>query len=97
MEAFFPPGTDLSKIPSRMPPPGVTPNFVDPPTISTLPRIFIYVTLPPMVIFVILRFYTRITITRKVGIDDCMFSGLSWTVGSDTDVGAGRSLCSRSG
>lgn len=64
-------GFDLSKIPSPAPPPGVTPNFENPYSLAVLPRGFIYATLPPMVLFLGLRFYTRIKISRQVGIDDC--------------------------
>lgn len=65
---------DFSKIPSQAPPEGVTSNFENPYSLAVLPRGFIYATLPPMVVFLGLRFYTRIKISRKVGIDDCEFS-----------------------
>jgi len=63
-------GFDFSKIPLQPPPPGVVSNFVNPDSLSALPKVFIYVTLPPMVLFLVLRFYVRITISRKVGTDD---------------------------
>ncbi len=59
------------------PPLGVIPNFVDPPSLAWLPRVFFYTTLPPMVIFLAIRFYTRITITRKISLDDCKFGETS--------------------
>ncbi|KAI1284151.1 hypothetical protein F5Y07DRAFT_407642 [Xylaria sp. FL0933] len=62
-------GVDLSTIPAANPPPGVVPNFVNPPSQAELPKIFIYVTLPLMVVFLGLRIYTRIKYTR-LGLDD---------------------------
>jgi hypothetical protein len=63
-------GVDLSTIPAGIPPVGVTPNFVNPETREELPKIFIYVTLPPMVVFLSLRIYARIKYSL-LGLDDC--------------------------
>lgn len=68
-------GFDLSKIPLQAPPPGVVSNFENPDSLSALPKVFIYVTLPPMALFLVLRFYVRSTISRKVGIDDWLSLG----------------------
>ena len=92
-------GFDLSKIPSQAPPPGVTSNFENPYSLAVLPRGFIYATLPPMVLFLGLRFYTRIKITRQVGIDDCQFVP-TLTSESGTERALTllpRSLCCRGG
>lgn len=67
-------GIDFSQIPSAAPPPGVIPNFIDPPSQADIPRIITYVTLPPMLLFLALRNYTRIFITGKLGLDDCQYS-----------------------
>lgn len=40
-----------------------------------MPRISTYLTLPPMMLFVALRMYARISVTHKTGFDDCEFSG----------------------
>lgn len=69
------PPFDLSKIPAEPPPPGVKSNFVDPPSQAYIPRIFTYVTLPPMLLFIALRIYVRIFITHKFGLDDCKLFG----------------------
>ncbi|KAI1175953.1 hypothetical protein F4777DRAFT_548569 [Nemania sp. FL0916] len=61
---------DLSQIPSAPPPPGVIPNFVNPPSIAPICRIVIAVTLPLMAIFLILRIYVRVAVSKKLGIDD---------------------------
>ncbi|KAI0503201.1 hypothetical protein F5B22DRAFT_652278 [Xylaria bambusicola] len=63
------PSLDPSMIPAGVPPPGVVPNFVNPPTRAELPKIFIYVTLPPMLVFLGLRIYTRVKYT-VLGLDD---------------------------
>ncbi|KAJ3560660.1 hypothetical protein NPX13_g9228 [Xylaria arbuscula] len=60
---------NLSAILGLAPPPGVTPNFVDPDTREHLPKITAYVTLPPMVLLLVLRFYTRLKFTA-LGVDD---------------------------
>lgn len=80
-------GFDLSKIPSQAPPPGVTPNFENPYSLAVLPRGFIYATLPPMVLFLGLRFYTRIKISRQVGIDDCELALTCDLSGTNTYTG----------
>lgn len=67
------PDYNLSQIPAATPPPGVIPNFIDPPSQAHLPRIFTYVTLPPMVLFLAMRMYVRIFVTNKIGLDDCEF------------------------
>lgn len=61
------------------PPEGQTSNLVNPPSQANIPRIFTYITLPPMVVFLSLRFYTRIFVTRQVGFDDylCALSAVS--------------------
>lgn len=66
----FPPGLDLSKIPSGIPPDGVIPNFVDPENVGHIPRIGIYVLLPIMLAAVIGRIATRLKLTRTLGLDD---------------------------
>ncbi|KAH8898416.1 hypothetical protein GQ53DRAFT_817688 [Thozetella sp. PMI_491] len=62
-------GLDLSKIPSVAPPPGVVPNFIDPPSQAYISRDATYVTLPPMVVFLALRIYSRAKIAG-FGVDD---------------------------
>ncbi|KAK7214246.1 hypothetical protein V2G26_021424 [Clonostachys chloroleuca] len=71
-------GLDLSNIPAGIPPAGHTPNFVDPPSLGNMPKIFTYVTLPPMLILFTMRIFTRIK-TSRTGIDDylCALSAAS--------------------
>jgi len=61
----------LAQLPALQPPPGVVPNFVNPQSIAHQTRTAIYVTLPLMLLFLVLRLYTRLRILRAVGADDC--------------------------
>ncbi|KAF4633492.1 hypothetical protein G7Y89_g4634 [Cudoniella acicularis] len=70
MSAQIPPGTDLSTIPAGIPPLGVTPNFVDPPSLA-------HVVLGVNITFMILatlavtgRLITNVTKKRVTGLDD---------------------------
>lgn len=62
---------DPNLFPALTPPTGVIPNFDDPPTRAPAGRIVICVTLSVMLMFVVLRSYTRVFVTRIFGIDDC--------------------------
>lgn len=67
----LPPNADLSKIPAMKPPPGVTPNFINPPSIGNTIIVVNVVFLTLMLGFVILRIYTKGVLTRSLGWDDC--------------------------
>lgn len=70
--------------PAMVPPPGVTPNFVDPPNqrhIVLFVLIF-YMTLSTIVI--LMRMYTKIFLLRKTVFEDCMSPFIAWF--SDTNV-----------
>ena len=60
------------------PPPGVTPNFINPPSIAKYSVICQAVCLPTTTVFVALRLYTRIFVHRERTADDCMFSETIW-------------------
>ncbi|TRX93716.1 hypothetical protein FHL15_005392 [Xylaria flabelliformis] len=64
------PSSDRGKTPAATPPPGVTPNFVNPPTQAPMLNTGIYVMLPLMLLFFSARIYTRTYITRALGTDD---------------------------
>ncbi|KAM7184582.1 hypothetical protein V8F33_012918 [Rhypophila sp. PSN 637] len=68
----LPAGVDMSQIPAGIPPPGQTPNFIDPPSLSPVYRGIIYSFVPLMILFLIFRLYTRMRILRKLGWDDSM-------------------------
>ncbi|KAI1211647.1 uncharacterized protein F4807DRAFT_396986 [Annulohypoxylon truncatum] len=63
------------------PPPGVTPNFIDPPSIAPISKVMIAVTLGVMYCFLLLRIYTRLWVTRSFGVDDflCLLSAATIT------------------
>lgn len=61
---------DPSEVPAAAPPPGQASNFVDPASKAPMVRLSIYVTLPIMLIFAILRVYARRK-KRLWGADDC--------------------------
>lgn len=71
------PGFSLRQAPAAPPPPDVPQNLVGPPSQANMPRIFTYVTLPPMILFLALRMYARLFVTRKVWLDDCELSETS--------------------
>lgn len=55
-------------------PPGVTPNFANPPSIRHIPVIVNTVFTIISLVFVTLRLYTVCSITRNVRTEDCGFS-----------------------
>lgn len=57
---------DLSKTPSGKPPPGVIPNFIDPPSQGPIAQTFVTVTLLLMIVFVALRVYADVWISQKL-------------------------------
>ncbi|KAI1408106.1 hypothetical protein F5Y13DRAFT_205087 [Hypoxylon sp. FL1857] len=63
---------DLSQLPGGAPPPGVVPNFDNPESIAPLCLIVIVITLPMMVIFLALRLYVRLWVSRTTGADDVL-------------------------
>lgn len=75
---------DPGAFPALAPPAGVLPNFNNPPTRAPAGRTVICVTLSVMLMFVILRAYTRIFMTCLFGIDDylCLVSAASVTIAS---------------
>lgn len=75
---------DPSLFPALTPPAGVVPNFDDPTTRTPAGRIVICVTLSIMLMFVVLRAYSRVFVTRLFGIDDylCLLSAASVTTAS---------------
>lgn len=67
----FPAGVPLSEIPSLQPPPGVTPNFIDPPTIAPALIVVNGVFLALMLVAVSIRIYCKGILLRSLGWDDC--------------------------
>ena len=67
----IPPGVPLSEIPALQPPPGVTPNFVNPPTIAPALVTVNAVFLALMIVAVSIRIFSKGVLLRSLGWDDC--------------------------
>ncbi len=66
---------DFSQIPLRPPPPNVTSNFVDPPSLRGRIIAILVILAVLSTIFVALRLYTRLRLVHTFDIGDCMFNG----------------------
>lgn len=62
---------DPTITPSKAPPPGVIPNFVDPPSNAHISIIVQSIMLPLMLAFVSLRVYSNLWISHKFALSDC--------------------------
>lgn len=60
----------LAKLPLGTPPPGVSPNFFDPPNAGTSYIIYGEFMLPIMLGFFAIRIYSRFRIIRQPALDD---------------------------
>ena len=64
---------DLSQLPALQPPPGVTPNFIDPYTRGPMLLALSAVAIGIMYFFVGIRFYSKFYIKREWSWDDGQF------------------------
>ena len=60
-------------VPALPPPPGVIPNFHDPPSRAPELRIGMGVCIGTTLVLLVLRLYTKLAITHTAGWDDCKF------------------------
>lgn len=67
---------DLSHIPVVQPPEGVTPNFINPPSLATLYRVIIYIFMPLMSALVVVRLGTRLRQMQKLVADDSTYTSM---------------------
>jgi len=78
----------LAFIPALAPPPGVRPNFKDPLSLETPLRVSVCLVMALMLVFVSLRVYTRLRITREFGAEDCKLLARpfdrTWSLTMDT-------------
>lgn len=65
----IPPGVDPSKSPAAIPPPGVNPNFVDPPSLKAAALAISIALMAIATILVAVRLFVRVK-DKKLGIDD---------------------------
>lgn len=70
---------DPTKTPSGIPPPGVLPNFTNPPSQGPIANIVVTVTLCLAVVFVALRLHIDVWISRKLEAAGCTYTVLSFT------------------
>ena len=70
----LPPGVPLSEIPALKPPPGIKPNFVNPPSYANALVTVNAVFLTLMLITLALRLYTKGVLLKSLGWDDCKSS-----------------------
>lgn len=63
----------LNTIPGLLPPPGVTPNFVNPYNQNKITICLIAVCLPITTFFVFIRMYTKIRLIKSHAWEDCEF------------------------
>jgi hypothetical protein len=72
---------DLSPVEENVgvipPPPGLTPNFIGPPSLQHVVLIANIILPIISALFVALRLYTTGLITRSVGVDDCKYFDLN--------------------
>ncbi|RYP80359.1 hypothetical protein DL769_002508 [Monosporascus sp. CRB-8-3] len=75
-------GIDVWNTPMLPPPPGVTSNFINPESRAPMIRAGMYPVLCIMLVFVILRIYTRARLVRALGSDDylCLLSAATLIV-----------------
>lgn len=62
--------------PAMAPPPGVIPNFVDPPNLLHIFILVLTLCVSLPTIAILLRMYTKLFILRKVVFEDCRFQPL---------------------
>ncbi|KAF2242994.1 hypothetical protein BU26DRAFT_609705 [Trematosphaeria pertusa] len=60
----------LPHIPAGVPPNGTTSNLINPPSREGQTKTVMYVSLPIMFVFLVMRLYTRARVTRGFGADD---------------------------
>ena len=62
---------DLSRIPALAPPPGVTPNFINPPSRAPETYPIGYTLFALTSVGVVARIYTKAVVMKKINLEDC--------------------------
>ena len=60
--------------PAGPPPPGVTPNFVNPPNHTTLAIAVMTVGLTASTLVLLMRIYTKVYLIRSLALEDCEYT-----------------------
>ena len=84
MSLAIPPGVKLSEVPALAPPHGVVPNFIDPESRAPGVIMALGIITAIMLIFVILRMYTKSFVTKAIGWEDGMH--MKTSIDAHTDV-----------
>ena len=61
----------LDELPALAPPPGVTPNFVDPPSTAASFAIGLAIMISVATLLFALRMFTRIYVMKQMQLEDC--------------------------
>ena len=69
---------DLANYPAISPPPGVTPNFIDPETRAPLVIVFSAISLGLMLPILVARLYTKAWVLHSSGWDDGTSNPVTW-------------------
>ena len=67
----LPPGVPLEKVPGLKPPPGVTPNFVNPENYQSSILALQTICLVLATVFTALKIYTKLFLIKSLGSEDC--------------------------
>ncbi len=65
---------DFGDLPAMLPPPGHTPNYVDPETMHPIVLGIGITSIVLMVIAVLIRVYTKAVIMKDMRVEECQFS-----------------------
>lgn len=76
----------LLSVPAMAPPPGMTPNFIDPPNLQHVVILILTVCTSLATLTVMLRIFTKIFIIHQTTFDDCTFSCPAISKYSNTDA-----------
>lgn len=63
----------MASSPALAPPPGVTPNFVNPYNQNKVTITLISVCLPATTLFLLIRMYSKVRLIKSHGWEDCKF------------------------
>ncbi len=64
-------GSSFENVPALAPPVGLTSHLDQPEPNNEVPLVACFLSLALVLVFVALRLYSRISITRSIGCDDC--------------------------
>ncbi len=71
MASAFPQGMDPATVPAALPPSGVTPNLVDPPSLEAVTTAISVLMIVLTLLAVGARFFASVRVNRSTGLEDC--------------------------